>query len=63
MTKRKLYWVKFVNQDNGLTIDSYFIANNLAHLEYRVADILKVRVISNIIDLTKEPTPEEQSND
>ena len=58
MTKKNLYRVKFIDQEAGLTIDQYFMANSIAHSEQNIADILEIKVISNIIDLT-----EGQNND
>lgn len=49
---KTLYWVKFVEQDNGTDIDTYFLAKNLAQLEENIADILEVKVINDVSDLT-----------
>lgn len=54
--KKVLYWVKFVNQGTGEEIDSYYIAHNLAQLDETFADILEIKVISNVEDLTEETT-------
>lgn len=53
MDKTKtLYWVKFVDQSDGRTIDTHFLARNLAHLEEEISDILQIKVISDVSDLT-----------
>lgn len=59
---KTLYWVKFVDQDRGNTVDTYFIARNLQHLEEEIADILEVKAIKSVQDLTSEyePTPRHQ---
>jgi hypothetical protein len=49
---KTLYWVKFIDQSNGMNIDTYFIAHNLQHLEDNIADILEVKAIKDVQDLT-----------
>ena len=49
---KKLYWVRFVEQERGTNIDTYFIAKSLAHLEEEIADILEVKLINDVSDLT-----------
>ena len=54
---KTLYWVKFIDQSNGETVDNYMLAYSLKHLEEEVVDILELKVIDNIIDLTEKATP------
>ena len=49
-----LYWVKWVNQENGMNIDGYFIANSIAHLEQEIADILEIKLIKDVHNLAKK---------
>lgn len=51
---KTLYWVKFVDQSNGQTIDTYFTAESLTDLDNSVADIMEIKVINEVIDLTED---------
>ena len=50
--KSTLYWVKFVDQSTGRSVDTYFLATSLAELEESIADIEEVKVIHEVQDLT-----------
>lgn len=50
---KTLYWVKFIEQDRGNTIDTHFIATGLKQLEEEISDILEVKVINDVTDLTE----------
>lgn len=55
---KTLYWVKWVNQKNGMNIDGYFLAESIAQLEDGIDDILEIKVINDVHDLApKPPTP------
>ncbi len=51
---KTLYWVKWVNQDTGGNIDSYFLATGLSQLEDNISDILELKVINDVHDLTNQ---------
>lgn len=40
---RTLYWVKFTDQ--------YFLADSISTLEKNIADIIKIKVIKEVIEL------------
>lgn len=54
---KKLYWVRFIDQSNGNKIDTHFIAKSLSHLEDNIADILEVKLIDDVQDLTPGNQP------
>lgn len=45
---KTLYWVKFVDQSNGHTIDTYFSAESISKLDENIADILEIKVIKEV---------------
>lgn len=50
-TDKKLYWVKFIEQSDGATIDTYFTAHSISELDEHIADILEIKVIQEVIEL------------
>jgi len=46
-----LYWVKFIEQENGRTIDAYFKAESISIIDESIADILEIKVIKEVIQL------------
>lgn len=48
---KKLYWVKFIEQGDGATIDTYFTAHSISELDEHIADILEIKVIQEVIEL------------
>lgn len=48
---RTLYYVHFVDQLSGATIDEYFLADNIAQIEQNVAEIKRIKVIKEVIEL------------
>ena len=58
-----LFWVKFVDQSSGNTINTYFLARSLSHLDEEIADILEVKVIHDVDDLTKQEVDKKGASD
>jgi len=48
---KTLYWVKFIEQSNGMTLDAYFEAESISKLDEGIADILEIKVIKEVIQL------------
>lgn len=48
---RTLYWVKFTDQSTGNIYDQYFLADSISTLEKNIADIIKIKVIKEVIEL------------
>lgn len=51
---KTLYWVKFVDQSSGMDTDAYFTAKSLADLDNNISDIMEIKVINDVIDLTED---------
>lgn len=52
MDKSKtLYWVKFIDQESGMSIDTYFLAKSISVIDDNIADILEIRVINDVSEL------------
>lgn len=49
--KEKLYLVKYINQTSGEEISTYFLAEDLAHIESEIADIIRIDPVPNFINL------------
>lgn len=48
---KTLYWVKFVDQESGMAIDTYFSAESISVLDENIADILEIKVIKEVQEL------------
>lgn len=48
---KTLYWVRFVDQDKGHTVDTYFSAESISKLDEEIADILEIKVIKEVQEL------------
>ena len=48
---KTLYWVKFVEQGQGRTLDEYVLAKSISELDKTFADILEIKVIKDVMEL------------
>ncbi len=54
MKNKTLYLVKLIEQKNGDIIDIYFYATSISQLEEKITEIIEIKVISEVMDLTKK---------